>query len=171
VNALRLRIESVEEHVLTREGLADGKDLLPELFALRRSIQALCRTTHHQRQIVQRLSRSEIAQIPAGCRLYFRDVYDHLMRVDERAEDYKDTVTSLVDAYLTVQSNRMNDTVKRLTLLSTVLLPLNFIASFYGMNFKHMPELEWPWGRGIAVAEMVTLAVVVWGWFKARKWV
>ncbi len=171
MNALRQRIDSVEEHILARAGLADGKDLLPELFALRRSIQALCRTTHHQRQILQTLSRHEIDQIPTDCRLYFRDVYDHLTRVDERASDYKDTVTSLVDAYLTVQSNRMNDTVKRLTLLSTVLLPLNFIASFYGMNFKHMPELAWPWGREVAMAEMVTLAVLVWAWFKAKRWV
>ncbi len=87
-------------------------------------------------------------QIPDDCRLYFRDIFDHFTRVDEHAEDYMDAVTSLVDAYLTVQSNRMNDTVKRLTLMSTVLLPLNFIASFYGMNFKGMPELELAVGPG-----------------------
>jgi len=171
MNALRQRIDAVEEHVLLRAGLADGKDLLPELFALRRVIQALCRTTDHQRQILRRLSRGDLAQIPDDCRLYFRDVYDHFTRVDEHAEDYKDAITSLVDAYLTVQSNRMNETVKRLTLMSTVLLPLNFIASFYGMNFKNMPELSWPWGRAFAVAEMFALALLVWGWFKTKKWV
>jgi magnesium transporter len=171
MNALHHRIDALEEHVLARSGAPDAKDILPELFALRRSIQSLCRTTGHQRQLVETLSRRPIAQIPEACRLYFRDVYDHLTRVDERADDYKDNVTSLVDAYLTVQSNRMNDTVKRLTLMSTVLLPLNFIASFYGMNFKHMPELSWPWGRELALAEMATLALLVWGWFKARRWV
>jgi len=171
INSLRQRIDGVEEHVLLRAGLANGKDLLPDLFALHRSIQALTRTTHHQRQILRRLSRGDLTQIPEDCRLYFRDVYDHFTRVDEHAEDYKDAVTSLVDAYLTVQSNRMNDTVKRLTLMSTVLLPLNFIASFYGMNFKNMPELSWPWGRAFAVAEMAALALLVWGWFKTKKWV
>jgi magnesium transporter len=171
MNGLRQRIDGVEEHVLMRAGLAEGKDLLPELFALRRVIQALRRSTHHQREILQRLSQGEFAQIPGDCRLYFRDIYDHFTRVDEHAEDYMDAVTSLVDAYLTVQSNRMNDTVKRLTLMSTVLLPLNFIASFYGMNFKGMPELYWPWGRTLAVVEMLVLALVIWAWFKRKKWV
>ena len=171
MNLLRQRIDAIEEHVLLRAGLAQAKNLLPELFALQRLIQALCRTTHHQRHILQQLSRSELSQIPSACRLYFRDVYDHFTRVDEQAEDYKDAVTSLVDAYLTVQSNRMNDTVRRLTLMSTVLLPLNFIASFYGMNFKDMPELYWPWGRAFAVAEMAALALLIWAWFKTKRWV
>jgi magnesium transporter len=55
--------------------------------------------------------------------------------------------------------------------MSTVLLPLNFIASFYGMNFKGMPELSWPWGRDFAVGEMVVLALLIWAWFKRKKWV
>ena len=171
MNLLRQRIDAVEEHVLLRAGLAEGKDLLPELFALRRVIQALRRSTHHQREILHRLSSSEVRPIPGDCRLYFRDVYDHFTRVDEHAEDYMDAVTSLVDAYLTVQSNRMNDTVKRLTLMSTVLLPLNFIASFYGMNFKSTPEFNWGWGRELAMAQMVVLALLIWTWFKRKKWV
>ena len=171
MNTLRQRIDAVEEHVLMRAGLVEGKDLLPELFALRRVIQTLRRSTHHQREILQRLSQHRHPADPGDCRLYFRDVYDHFTRVDEHAEDYMDAVTSLVDAYLTVQSNRMNDTVKRLTLMSTVLLPLNFIASFYGMNFKSMPELSWSWGREFALAQMVLLALLIWGWFKRKKWV
>jgi len=171
MNLMRQRIDAVEEHVLFRAGLADGRDLLPELFALQRVIQALGRSTHHQRQILHRLSSSPIAQIPEECRLYFRDVDDHFTRVEEKVDDYKDAVTSLVDAYLSVQSNRMNETVKRLTLMSTVLLPLNFLASFYGMNFKNMPEFAWPWGRALAVAEMVALALIVLSWFKKKKWV
>jgi magnesium transporter len=171
MNALRQRIDGFEEHVIQHAGKQEEKDLLPELFGLRRVIQALRRTSHHQREILHRLSRGDIEQIPEDCRLYFRDVYDHFTRVDEYAEDYLNAVTALVDAYLTVQSNRMNDTVKRLTLMSTVLLPLNFIASFYGMNFKSMPELYWPWGRAVAVGEMVVLAIVVWAWFRRKKWV
>jgi magnesium transporter len=171
MNALKERIDTLEEHVLSGRGMADGHDLLPELFALRRTIQALCRTTEHQKQLLETLSRRDIPQIPGECRLYFRDIYDHLTRIDERAFDYKDSVTSLVDAYLTVQSNRMNDTVKRLTLLSTVVLPLNFIASFYGMNFTHMPEFGWRWGRELALAEMGLLAFLVLSWFKVKRWV
>jgi magnesium transporter len=171
MNALRKHIDAAEEHVLVHAGRGEGKDLLPELFALRRVIQNLHRSTHHQRQILQRLSRSDISQIPEDCRLYFRDVYDHFTRVDEHAEDYKDAVTNLADAYLTVQSNRMNETVKRLTLMSTVLLPLNFIASFYGMNFKYMPELYWGWGRELALGQMAILALLIWAWFKRKKWV
>jgi magnesium transporter len=163
---LRSRIDAAELRVMT--GPTDG--LLPEDIALKRSVLALCRIAHHQRDILLRLSRSEYPQIPKAARIYFRDVYDHFTRVAEEAEASKDVVAGAVDGYLNVQSYRMNDTVKRLTLISTVMLPLNLIAGFYGMNFTSLPGLHWQWGFLGVLGAMVAVTLGVWSFFKYRGW-
>jgi magnesium transporter len=168
MEALRRRIDDVELAVMAAS--SDAMDLLPELIALKRSVQALCRIAHHQRDILLHLSRAEYPQIPKATRPYFRDVYDHFTRVAEEAETYKDVITGAVDAYLSVQSNRMNATVKRLTLISTVMLPLNLIAAFYGMNFATLPGLSWRWGFLCVMGVMVAVTVGIWTYFKYRRW-
>ncbi len=168
MDTLRARIEDAETRVIAAS--AEERYLLPELIALRRSILALCRIAHHQREILQQLSRVEHPLVPTAARPYFRDVYDHFTRVAEEAESYKDVVSSSVDGYLNVQSYRMNDTVKRLTLISTVMLPLNLIASFYGMNFAWLPGLSSRWGFLVVIGAMVSVTVGVWSYFKHRRW-
>jgi magnesium transporter len=168
MDALKVRVDDVELHVMSAS--ADQRDLLPELVALKRSIQAVWRIAHHQLDILRQLSRTEYAQIPRPARIYFRDVYDHFMHVAEEADTYKDIVTSAVEAYLNVQSYRMNDTVKRLTLISTVMLPLNLIAAFYGMNFSSMPGLQWRWGFLCVLGTMVAVTAGIWAYFKLRRW-
>jgi magnesium transporter len=168
MEALRLRIEAAEARVMVPG--KNEEDLLPELFALKRSVLALHRIAHHQRDILRQLSRAEYPQIPKAARPYYRDVYDHFMRVAEEAETLKDVVTGAIDAYLNVQSYRMNDTVKRLTLISTVMLPLNLIAGFYGMNFASLPGLHWRWGFLSVLGVMITVTVGIWTYFKVRRW-
>ena len=149
---------------------ATGATSLPELFALKRSIQTLRRIAPSERDILHRLSRDELREIPRDARPYFRDVFDHFSRVAEQVETNRDVVDNAIDTYVGVQANRMNETVKRLTLLSTVMLPLTFVASFYGMNFRYMPELDWRYGELFAVALMIAVAVAVWSWFKFKRW-
>lgn len=168
MEALRARVDAAESRVMAAH--ADDQEVLPELFVLKRSIQALCRIAHHQRDILHQLSRAEYPQIPKAARPYFRDVYDHFTRVAEEAETYKDVISGTVDAYLNVQSYRMNDTVKRLTLISTVMLPLNLIAGFYGMNFASLPGLGWRWGFLAVLGVMVAVTLGVWSYFRYRKW-
>ena len=84
--------------------------------------------------------------IPKDARPYFRDVFDHFSRVAENIETYRDVVQNAIDAHLSVQANRMNETMKRLTLISTVMLPLTFVASFYGMNFSTCRSSAGPTG-------------------------
>jgi magnesium transporter len=170
MEALKTRIDAAEARVMDAQG-GEEAGILPELFALKRSVLALDRIGHHQRDILQRLSRSHFPQIPEEARPYFRDVYDHFSRVAEEAVNYKDVVTGAVDAYLNVQSYRMNDTVKRLTLISTVMLPLNLIASFYGMNFTNMPGIQSRWGVVCVIGVMTMVTIAVWSFFKARRWV
>ena len=168
MDALKVRVDDLELHVMS--AAADEKDLLPELVALRRSIQAVWRIAHHQLDILEQLSRKEYAQIPRPARIYYRDVYDHFVHVAEEVDTYKDLVTGAVEAYLNVQSYRMNDTVKRLTLISTVMLPLNLIAAFYGMNFSSMPGLNWRWGFLCVIGAMVAITAGIWTYFRIRRW-
>jgi magnesium transporter len=167
---VRARADALEDQVITIKDARGERDLLPDLFALKRSIQALGRIAHHERDILHRLSRDPFREIPKDARPYFRDVSDHFSRVAEQVEMYRDVVQNAIDAYLSVQANRMNETVKRLTLISTVMLPLTFVASFYGMNFKHMPELYWEHGELYVLGLMLAVAVSVWTWFKVRRW-
>ena len=88
-------------------------------------------------------------------------MYDHFARVADRAEIHRDVITNALDAYLGVQSNRMNKTIKTLTLMSTLMLPLNLIARIYGMNFHNMPELSWQYGYPFALALMVMVATTI----------
>jgi len=168
MEGLRGRIDAAELRVMASRD--DQHHLLPELITLKRSIQALCRISHHQREILSRLAHTEYAQVPEAARPYFSDVSDHFTRVAEEAETYKDVVSGAIDGFLNVQSYRMNDTVKRLTLISTVMLPLNLIASFYGMNFASLPGLSWRWGFLAVLGVMVSVTVGVWSFFRYRRW-
>ncbi|MGO8993149.1 MAG: magnesium/cobalt transporter CorA [Polyangiaceae bacterium] len=170
VELLRVRGDDLENQVVTHRDAPNQRDLLPDLFALKRSIQALGRIAPSEREILHRLSRDQFPVIPKDARPYFRDVFDHFSRVAEQLETYRDVVQNAIDAYLSVQANRMNETVKRLTLISTVMLPLTFVASFYGMNFKSMPEIYWPHGELFALGLMAAVSVSVWTWFKWKGW-
>ncbi len=124
-----------------------------------------------------KLSRGEYDEIPPEALPFYRDVYDHFLRVQDITEGYRDLVTSALDAYLSVQSNRMNEIVKALTLMSTVMLPLSFIAGVYGMNFKgekspySMPELDWFFGYPFALVLMGVVAGGIVLWFRYKGWI
>ena len=171
IDEFGLGIEKVERDVLEKAGTPeDDPKLLPTLFALRRSIQQLWRITPHQLETLGRLARPEFDELPNGAIPYFRDVNDHYIRVAQLTESYRDIVSNTMDAYLSLQSNRMNETMKRLTMMSTLMLPLTFIAGVYGMNFHFMPELSWRYGYPFALGTMAFVATFIVIWFKKRRW-
>jgi magnesium transporter len=171
IDQLDSEIEQLENEVLDRAGTRRGRGVLLRILAFKRRLQELRRMSIHQREILLRLSRGELDEIPADALPFYRDVYDHFLRINDIAEGYRDLVTSALDAYLSVQSNRLNETMKTLTLMSTVMLPLTFIVGLYGMNFKHMPELDWVWGYPAALGVMVVVAVSILLWFRHRGWI
>ncbi len=154
-----------------RAGTPRGRAVLLRILAFKRRLQELRRMGIYQREILLRISRGEFDEIPTDALPFFRDVYDHFLRINDIAEGYRDLVTSALDAYLSVQSNRMNEIMKTLTLMSTVMLPLTFIVGLYGMNFKHMPELEWVWGYPGAIGFMIVVASSIMLWFRHRGWI
>ena len=171
IDQLDAEIEQLENDVLDHAGTPHGRSVLVRVLAFKRRLQELRRMGIHQREILLRLSRGELDEIPADALPFYRDVYDHFLRINDIAEGYRDLVTSALDAYLSVQSNRMNEIMKTLTLMSTVMLPLTFIVGLYGMNFKHMPELDWVWGYPAAIALMIVVAGGILLWFRRRGWI
>lgn len=177
IDDLDAEIEQLENDVIDRAGTPRGKRVLTRILAFKRTLQMLRRMSIHQREILLKLSRGEYDEIPPDALPFYRDVYDHFLRVQDVTEGYRDLVTSALDAYLSVQSNRMNEIVKALTLISTVMLPLTFIAGLYGMNFKgehspfNMPELEWYYGYPFALALMAAVAGAILWWFRRKGWI
>ena len=171
IDQLDTEIEQLENDVLEKAGTPQGKKILGQILGFKRTLQELRRTSIHQREILLRLSRGDFGEIPAEAIPFYRDVYDHFLRINDIAEGYRDLVTSALDAYLSVQSNRMNEIMKTLTLISTVMLPLTFIAGVYGMNFDKMPELHWGFGYPYALILMAVVGLAILLYFRHRGWI
>ncbi|MCU0691406.1 MAG: magnesium/cobalt transporter CorA [Polyangiaceae bacterium] len=163
-------MEDLERDVVRAKGASEGREVLGRILAFKRSLHTLKRISIHQREILYRLSRGEFDEVSGEALHFFRDVYDHFVRVTDLAESYNELVTSSFQVYLNMQSNRMNEVMKTLTLISTIMLPLTFIAGVYGMNFEYMPELHWEHGYGFALGVMAVVATGIVVWFKRRSW-
>jgi magnesium transporter len=163
-------IAGLEEQILASARTPRGGALLRRIFLLKRSLQRLRRTSLHQREMLLRLGRGEFEMIPRDVAPFFRDVYDAFSRITDLAESYRELLSNALEAYLSVQGNRMNEVMKTLTLMSTVMLPLTFIAGVYGMNFDTMPELKWKYGYAYALGLMLCTAIGIFGWFRHKKW-
>ncbi len=170
VDYLDKEIDKLETEALQRAGTAKGQVVMKRILKFRRVLQELRRMSIHQREILLRLARGEFDEIPREAVPFFRDVYDHFVRINDLLEGFRDLVTSALDAYLSVQNNRMSEVMKTLTLISTVMLPLSFIAGIYGMNFTHMPELAWLFGYPYALLLMALVAAGILLWFRRKGW-
>lgn len=163
-------LEKLEVDVLTKAGTRGDHGLMRRLLALKRAVQRLRRIGVHQRDILLRLARDQFDEIPADVVPFFRDVHDHFSRIAEFADGHRELAAAVMEAYLSVQSNRMNEVMKRLTLVSTVMLPLTFIVGFYGMNFEGMPELHWRFGYAFSIGLMIVSTLGIVTWFRAKHW-
>ncbi|WNS73554.1 magnesium/cobalt transporter CorA [Bacillus sp. DTU_2020_1000418_1_SI_GHA_SEK_038] len=148
------------------------KDLMNNVFELRSQLLKLRRTIFPMRELLYRILNSERVIIPKDERMYFMDIYDHLLKLSEMIESNREMTKDIRDSYLSINSDRMNNIMKTLTVMSSIFIPLTFIASIYGMNFEYMPELTWKWGYfgvlGVMLLVGSTLLFVLWrmGWFK-----
>jgi magnesium transporter len=145
--------------------------VLEEVMDLRRSVARLRRISARQLEVLYRISHGEFPLIPANILPYFRDVHDHLLRISDLAEAYRDLVGGLFDIHFAVVANRTNDVMKTLAVLSAIMLPLSLIAGIYGMNFDHMPELKTPHGYFITLGVMALVAALLLFYFWRRGWI
>jgi magnesium transporter len=137
---------------------------------MKRTIMTMRRIAFYQREMLNRLSRGEFELISTNEMVYYRNVYDHLVRMTDIADTYRDMISGLLDAYLSVTSNRLNQVMKVLTIISTIFLPLSFITGFFGMNFSKMPGLDWEHGTAMASGIMLLVAVVMLWVFRRNRW-
>lgn len=145
--------------------------ILEEVMDLRRSVARLRRISARQLDVLYRISHGEFPQIPEHILPFFRDVHDHLVRISDLAESYRDLVSGLFDIHFSVVANRTNDVMKTLAVLSSIMLPLSLIAGIYGMNFDHMPELKTTYGYFATLGVMVLVAILLLVYFWRRGWI
>ncbi len=163
------RIDQIEDQIFNLQ--KPNNQILAEIMGLKRSVLRLRRISGKQMDILHRMSRGEFALIPVDMRPFYRDVYDHLVRVVDLAESYRDLISGSLEAYLSVVSNRLNEIMKVLTIFSAIMLPLTFIAGVYGMNFDNMPELKSRYGYFAILGLMIVIAIGMLYFFRRRGWI
>ena len=159
-------LELLEDRVLEKP----TPEILSELIEQKHMLMALRRIISPQREIINRLSRDDYTMIDRQSRIYYRDIYDHLVRIQDLSESLRDIVSGVMDIYLNSTSMRLNEVMKALTVVSTIFLPLSFVAGVYGMNFHYMPELAWRFGYLFVWVIFVSIFVGMLVWFKRRNW-
>ncbi len=159
-------VEKLEEDVMN----GPQPNVLRRIFDARTNMLVVRRAVWPLRDLTNILVREEIPLIGQEVDVYLRDVYDHAVQIIETVEVSRDMVQNMADMYLSVVNNRMNEVMKILTVIATIFIPLTFLASIYGMNFKHMPELEWPWAYFAVLGVMAALGFSMLGYFRWKKW-
>jgi magnesium transporter len=160
-------IEDLEEEVIA----TPDQETLQSVYTIKRSLIGLRRSIWPLREVVAALERGDSPLIQATTLIYLRDVYDHTIQATDTVETYRDMAASLMDIYLSGQSNRMNEIMKLLTVIATIFIPLTFIAGVYGMNFVDMPELHLWWGYPATLGGMIAIAVFMLTYFHRRGWI
>ena len=160
------RVEGLESEVFESTSRAS---ILPKLFRLRRSVRQLLRSARNQRESVQRLAVGTIRTLTRETCYQFRDVHDHLILLHDSLEDHRETLGGLRDTYLGVISNRMNEVMKSLTVVSVILLPLSFLTGLFGMNVP-VPLAAHPYAFWLLLGLCVVIAVTMLRWMGRRGW-
>jgi magnesium transporter len=161
--------EQVEE--LEDELISDPKkETLNTIHRLKREMIILRKSVWPLREAISRMERAESPLIKKATGIFLRDVYDHTIQVIDNIETFRDMLSGMLDMYLSSVSNRMNEVMKFLTIIGTIFSPLTFLAGVYGMNFRHMPELEWKAGYYIVWGVMVAVGASLIVYFRRKKW-
>jgi magnesium transporter len=160
-------LEKLEAAIIRRP----RQPLFLQLLRLKRVIIVLRKTLISEREVLVRLARGEFALIDDRETVYYRNVYDHLVRFTELIESSREMVTDLMQTYLSAQANHLNQIMKVLTMISTVVLPMTLIAGIYGMNFDALiPETKNPWGFTVTLGMMLFSGIVSLGFFWWKRW-
>ena len=160
------RLEAMEAEVIDRP---DSKTI-HRVHAAKRDLLRLRRVIWPLRDAVSALLRDESPLIVPETQLYIRDGYDHVSRIIDVVETYRELASDLTGLHQAAVGNQMNAVMKVLTIMATIFIPLTFMAGIYGMNFERMPELKWPWGYPVALGAMAIVALGMLLYFKRKRW-
>lgn len=162
------KIEDLETNLFENEV---NEDTSQNIQNLKREILKVRRAIFPLREVLHRIEKNENTLIHKRTLTYYRDIYDHLIQVSENIDINREMVWSLMDMYMSSISNKMNEVMKVLTIMASIFIPLTFIAGIYGMNFQHMPELNYKYGYYIIWAVMIIIFVGLLYYFKRKKWI
>ncbi len=160
------KIADIEDELVSNPNMVTVQaihNLKREMIFLRKSVWPL-------RELVNNLGKSESKLINKATLRFISNVYDHTIQIIDTVETYRDMLSGMLDIYLSSISNRMNEVMKVLTIISTIFMPLTFIAGVYGMNFTYMPELQWSMGYPAILVSMLGITTIMLFYFKRRKW-
>lgn len=160
------QIDEVEESIIANPKPQSTRSI----YRLKRRILLLRKVIWPAREVISHLLQTEEKFITPFTRIYLRDVYDHVVQAIDSVETFRDMLSNMLDIYLSSLTNRMNEVMKTLTIIATIFIPMTFIASLYGMNFK-IPELQWQYGYYYALGLMAIIAIVMLIYFRQRKWI
>jgi magnesium transporter len=161
------RLEDLEDRAIE----CPSRALMAELSALRRDLIALRRDVWPQREALHALMRGDELRLSPTVQLYLRDVHDHCVQVAEMVEVYREIAAGIQNLYLTSLANRTNEVMKVLTVMATIFIPLTFLVGVWGMNFEHMPELQWRWAYPAVWLVMLSTAAGLFVYFRRRGWI
>ena len=171
IDQVDAQVDQIEDQVFDRP----RKDTLENIFALKRLLLTMRRILLPQREVLNKLSREDYRVIDPKDRVFFRDIYDHLVRLHDLNENLRDLVSGVLDSYLSVTNNRMNEVMKTLTIITTLFMPITFVTGFFGMNFFEPVAhfLHWTSEQtfDIMLGIMVSLPLVMYLWMRRRTWV
>jgi magnesium transporter len=166
VEQLNLLVDGLEERLFEQ---FDEK-LIHEIFKAKRAAFSLRRHVGPLREVLNILTNRPCAHIRADTQLYYRDVYDHTIRIVESVDTVRDLLAGVLETYLSQTSNRMNKVMKQLSIVATIALPLIVVGGIYGMNFSQMPWTHHPFGFYGALLTMVAVSGVMLLWLKKNRW-
>jgi magnesium transporter len=159
-------IDDLEERIFVNS----NREILADIFAFRKDLLSMRKLVGPAREVFNTLSRRDLPLFDTRTAVYFSDVYDHIIRVADTIDTYRDLISGALDGYLTIVSNNLNEIVKVLTASSIILMSVTFIAGVYGMNFANMPELGWSFGYPGAILLMVAVALTLFLVFRRKSW-
>lgn len=161
------KMEALEEEVFNQP----TPQTIQKMHRIKREIIHLRKAVWPMREVISSFRRMESPLIQDATKLYIQDVYDHTIQAIDTIESFRDVISGMLDIYLSNLSQRMNEIMKVLTIVATIFVPLTFIASLYGMNFKYIPELQWEWGYYIALIAMVLIFLSMLYYFRRKRWI
>ncbi len=166
LDELTSSLESAENDVLEHP----DSDTIRQIYRYRSDVLELRKDSRHIYEMMNRLDKEIRLSNGSDLSMFYHDLYEHAVMIRDAVDALRESITSLIELYMSSISNRMNEVMKMLTIISTIFIPLGFIVGLYGMNFKYMPELNFHWGYPAVLVVLVVIVIVMLAFFRRKKW-
>jgi magnesium transporter len=167
IDKINDRVDELEEIMFK----SVREEQLRELFEAKHQLLAVRKIVSPEREIIHVITSQASEDLVGGeTFVYFTDIYDHLVYINDMVDTGRDVIAGAIDIYLSTVSNRLNEVMKKLTIVATIFMPLTLISGIYGMNFRYMPELYWRYGYFLTLFTMLLIGVALLAYFRRKGW-